>query len=136
MDGLAHRVAEYTVNHLMPFDQAFAFELLANDQCFEMISAAGRVADFDVGARQPSLDHLLQFRDVHHRDYPSLCRQAKSTSLLVDWPTNQPLSDDVLRAEFGEPAGVIAEQPPEHRVRMLPKVGGTRSRGTGHARSL
>src|SRR5713101_2636196 len=65
MHPCAHRVAQRPVNRLMPFDQAFALEILAYYQRLEMVAAAGRVANLDMGSGQSPLDHLLQLHGVH-----------------------------------------------------------------------
>jgi hypothetical protein len=80
MYGLAHRVAQYSVDHLVSFDQTLALELITHHQRFEMISTAGHIADFNVSAGQAAFDHLLQFRNVHHRRYLIVHGPAKSTS--------------------------------------------------------
>src|SRR5579875_2827351 len=78
MDARAHRVAQCVVNELMPFDETLAVEAIADDQRFEMVAAAGSVADLDDRAGQARLDHALQFVRIHPR-YDSVPLAPKST---------------------------------------------------------
>jgi len=58
MHSRAHCVAERSVNHLMSFDEPFAFEFIAHHQRLEMIAAAGRVLHFNMRAGQAALNYL------------------------------------------------------------------------------
>src|SRR5216684_1651323 len=84
MHPCAHRVAQRPVNRLMPFDQPLALEILAHYQRLEMVAAAGRVANLDMGSAQGPLDHLLQLHRVHR------------APILATPPPSGPLSKDTF----------------------------------------
>jgi len=61
----AHRLAQRRINHLMALHEALALKHRAYDSGFEMIAAAGGIADFHASSRDSRGNQTLNFVRIH-----------------------------------------------------------------------